>query len=577
MNRRLLHVLSAILLIGLWQCKRGPELPRGDKDNGGLELADGFEALVVVDSIGPARHLAIRDNGDIYVKLNISKGDKGNVALRDVDGDGKADSVVRFGDYPNDGSLATEMKIHNDYLYFSSEKVIYRQKLEKDRLVPEGKPETVLTDDHPHGSHWHITKPVAFDDKGSMYIPFGAPSNACQDLVHTPGGVPGIQGLDPCPELELHGGIWKFDATRTGLTQKDGQKIATGLRSIVGLTWSDRFSKLFAVVHGRDDLHMLWPEKYTAWQSAMLPAETLIQVGEGDNYGWPYQYFDQMQGKYVLAPEYGGDGKMPPRDGKLAMPAIGFPAHWAPNDLLFYTGDQFPERYRNGAFIAFHGSTNRAPYPQAGYFVCFVPFKDGKPNGQWEVFANGFAGVDPVVNVSDAKHRPMGLAMGPDGSLYISDSRKGKIWRVLFRGNKDSFGTKELARMEARKDRSNVRTPDEFKDNLYKDDAVPGAETYAVYCRACHQQDGKGDGSRYPTLENSEWVNGDKSKLLGIVMNGLNEPIDVAGKSYHNIMPQHSFLKDKEIADVLSFVRTHFANRSPAITEREVAAFRKKK
>lgn len=577
MKRISSHLLAALLLAGLCQCKSGPVLPAGDKDNGGLVLPDGFEAVVVVDSIGHARHLAVRDNGDIYVKLNISKGDKGNVALRDVDGDGKADSVVRFGDYPNDGSLATEMKIHNDYLYFSSELVIYRQKLEQGKLVPEGKPEAVLTDDHPHGSHWHITKPVAFDDQGSMYVPFGAPSNACQDLVNTPGGNPGILGLDPCPELELHGGIWKFDASRTGLTQKDGKKIATGLRSIVGLSWSDRYKKLFAVVHGRDDLHMLWPEKYTAWQNAMLPAETLIQVGEGDDFGWPYAYFDQLQGKYVLAPEYGGDAKLPARKSDLTMPAMGFPAHWAPNDVLFYTGDQLPERYRNGAFIAFHGSTNRAPYPQAGYFVCFVPFKDGKPDGSWEVFANGFAGVDPIVNVSDARQRPMGLAMGPDGSIYVSESGKGKIWRIMYKGKKEEFGAKDLARMEEEKKKSNIRTPDEIKDNLFKDDAVPGAETYAVYCRACHQQDGRGDGTRYPPLENSEWVNGDKNILLTIVMNGLNAPIDVAGKSYHNIMPQHGFLKDKEIADVLTYVRSHFTNKTSAITEKEVAAFRKKK
>ena len=130
---------------------------------------------------------------------------------------------------------------------------------------------------------------------------------------------------------------------------------------------------------------------------------------------------------------------------------IGFPGHFAPNDILFYTGDQFPEHYRNGAFIAFHGSTIRSPYSQAGYFVAFVPFKDGTPSGPWEVFADGFAGMDTIVNTTDAMHRPMGLAQGPDGSLYISDSRKGKIWRIMYKGDKTTFGTAELAVMEKEK------------------------------------------------------------------------------------------------------------------------------
>jgi glucose/arabinose dehydrogenase len=127
------------------------------------------------------------------------------------------------------------------------------------------------------------------------------------------------------------------------------------------------------------------------------------------------------------------------------MPIIGFPGHFAPNDLLFYKGDQFPARYKNGAFIAFHGSTIRAPYPQAGYFVAFVPFSDGKPSGPWEVFADGFAQLDTIVNTSDAKARPMGLSMGPDGSLYITESVRGKIWRVMYKGNKTEFGEKQLA------------------------------------------------------------------------------------------------------------------------------------
>jgi glucose/arabinose dehydrogenase len=90
----------------------------------------------------------------------------------------------------------------------------------------------------------------------------------------------------------------------------------------------------------------------------------------------------------------------------------------------------FPERYKNGAFVAFHGSWNRAPEKQAGYFVVFVPFKDGKPAGKWEVFADGFSGVNEVIVPKEAQHRPCGLAQGPDGSLFVTDDVKGAVYRI---------------------------------------------------------------------------------------------------------------------------------------------------
>ena len=570
--RKIFLFLSVAFLM---QCSRKEEQPKGDPNNGGIVLPEGFVALVVVDSLGPARHLAVNDNGDIYVKLRYSKkGEAGNVALRDLNQDGKADSIVRFGDYDNSGSLSNAMRIHNGYLYFASELVIYRNKLTPGELVPRSKMEVVLTDDHKHGAHWHITKPMAFDDKGHMFLPFGAPSNACQDIIRTPGGTPGVAGLDPCPELEEHAGIWQFDANRIGLTQRDGRKFATGLRSVVAMDWNKADKNLYAVMHGRDDLHRLWPDKFTQWQNAVLPSEEFLRINDGKNFGWPYSYYDQLQKKHVLSPEYGGDGKIPARDGSLQPPLIGFPGHWAPNDLLFYDGNQFPRHYQNGAFIAFHGSTNRTPYPQAGYFVCFVPFVDGKPTGEWEVFADGFAGVDPITNVSDAQFRPMGLATGPDGSLYISDSRKGKIWRIMYKGDKSKFGKGELAAMDKRKMLSNIRTPDEVNDNLYKGTALPGERVYSVYCVSCHQRNGKGDANRFPPLDSSEWVMGDKKRLMDVVMNGLNKPIQVKGKPYNNLMPQFSFLRDEELAQVLTYIRQRFNNAS-AVTVAEVSEFRK--
>ena len=90
------------------------------------------------------------------------------------------------------------------------------------------------------------------------------------------------------------------------------------------MDWNKDDKNLYVVMHGRDDLHLLWPDKFSSWQSAVLPSEEFLRVKEGNNFGWPYSYYDQMQKKNVLAPEYGGDGKMPARDSTVQLPDHGF-------------------------------------------------------------------------------------------------------------------------------------------------------------------------------------------------------------------------------------------------------------
>lgn len=567
----LVLVLLILLLFAMTQCSTKEELPAGDPDNGGLFLPDGFEAVVVVDSLtGRARHMAVNDNGDIYVKARFPK-EGGNIALRDTTGDGKADIVVQWGDYKADGTYGTAMRIYNGYLYFSSQLVVYRVKLKPGQLVPDGEIEVILTDDHPHGSHEHVAKPITFDNNGNMFVPFGANSNNCQEVNRTPYS----RGMDPCPILEDHGGIWRFDANKTGQMQSDGYMYATGLRSVVALDWNHQDNELYAVQHGRDDLLRLWPNLFNAWQSAELPSEEFLRLKEGAHAGWPYCYYDQVKGQKLLAPEYGGDGTIAGDCDQYEKPLIGFPGHWAPNDLYFYQGEQFPDRYKNGAFIAFHGSTNRAPYPQAGYFIAFVPFKDGQPSGPYEVFADGFGVVDPIINVSDATYRPMGIAMGPDGSLYISDTELGKIWRIMFKGNKNNFGEAQLASMEERKQASNIRRPHVENDILQKETLTGGAYIYDVYCGTCHQRNGRGASGRFPPLANVSWVTGDKNLLISIVLKGMEGPIEVNNEQYNSTMPQHSFLSDDEVASVLTHIRQNFGNSASEVTSAEVAAVRK--
>jgi mono/diheme cytochrome c family protein len=276
-----------------------------------------------------------------------------------------------------------------------------------------------------------------------------------------------------------------------------------------------------------------------------------------------------------LQPGYGGDGKIVGRAEKFDKPVIGFPGHWAPMDVMFYTGDQFPERYKNGAFVAFHGSTDRSPYPQAGYIVCFIPFENGTSTGKIEVFADGFTGIDTVVNTSDAKFRPMGLATGPDGSLYISESNVGKIWRVMYKGDKNKFGDDQLAGMEKRKSRTYIKTPDVVADNLNTGDKLEGGILFENYCANCHQRNGKGDNNRFPPLVESSYVTGDKNVLIGIILNGLQGEISVNGKTYSGIMPAHAgLLDDHAIASITTYIRSRFGKQKETISTLEVTNVR---
>ncbi len=386
-----------------------------------LKLPAGFKAAVFADGLGNARHLAVTSNGYVYVKLGRKKDGKTIYRLRDANGDGKAEEIVGFGDYTGTG-----IAVKNGYLYASSDEEVFRYKLDGDnKVIDPDKPEKIVTG--LLSRHEHEAKAITLDNNGNLYVNIGAYSKACQVTDRTKGS----PGMKPCPILDSAGGIWQFKADQQNQTYGNGARYATGLRNVVGLDWNTATNSLFVMQHGRDQLHDLFPDLYTTKQSAELPAECMYELHKGSNCGWPYIYYDEFVNKKILAPEYGGDGKK--TAGEDAQdPVVAFPGHLAPNGLLFYTGSQFPAKYKNGAFIAFHGSWNRAPEPQEGFYVVFVPFRDGKPSGKWEVFADGFAGGPDLVASGRAKHRPCGLAQGPDGSIYVSDDSKGTIWKITY-------------------------------------------------------------------------------------------------------------------------------------------------
>lgn len=398
-----------------------------------ITLPEGFCAVVAHEGVGRARHLDVRDDGVVFVAVqDRRRRDQppvpgGVVALRDEDADGTYEVEERWG-----GIGTNEALLDGEHLYVAPNDAVLRYHIPEGSVTPTSGPDTLVSELPADRSH--AAKSVALGGDGSLYVNIGAPSNACMEEARSQGS----PGMDPCPQLERRAGIWRFDADATGQTQDDGSRFATGLRNVIALATHPETGQLYGVQHGRDQLHDLFPEMYTVQDNAELPSEEMFAIDEGDDFGWPYCYHDWQKDQKLLAPEYGGDAETVGRCVDAEDPVVAFPGHWAPNDLTFYTAGQFPERYRGGAFVAFHGSWNRAPLPQDGYNVAFVPFEEGRPTGEWEVFADGFRpeGADEEGAEPDPEgfSRPVGVAVTPDGSLLIVDSLRGRIWRIVYRG-----------------------------------------------------------------------------------------------------------------------------------------------
>ena len=382
-----------------------------DADNGGITLPPGFCATVFADQVGSPRHIVVTPQGIVYTMLSGGA----VLALRDTNGDGRADIRATFGRSANTGIF-----LRGNDLYADHGTVILRYHLTPGTLLPASTQDTIVRG-LPTGGH--NSRSIAIDPSGNLFIGVGSASNICEGSQR-----------DPCSELPTRAGVWRFDANATSQTFSTAKRYATGIRNAVGLAIHPATGQLFVTQHGRDNLYQSFPALFTSTDGAENPAEEIFQVNEGDDFGWPYCYFDLRANKRVLGPEYGGNRSTVGRCGTTKATVTTFPGHWAPNGLVFYTGGSFPEHYRNGAFVAFHGSWNRAPQPQAGYLVAFVPASGSSLAPTYELFATGLAGTATITSENQAAHRPTGLAVDAAGALFITDDHHGRIWRVIYRG-----------------------------------------------------------------------------------------------------------------------------------------------
>jgi glucose/arabinose dehydrogenase/mono/diheme cytochrome c family protein len=527
-------------------------------DDSGLTLPAGFCATIFADGIGHARHLVVADNGVVYVNTWSGRY-YGNdtphaggflVALKDTSGSGKADVNERFGaTVQSGGAGGTGIGIYNGWLYAELNDKILKYALSKASVLPSEASQVVVSG-LPLGGD-HPMHPFAITADGELYIDVASATNSCQEKNRTLKS----PGKNPCAELATRGGVWRYDAKKTNQVFSPAGRYVTGIRNAEGFGVDATGHRVFATQHGRDQLHTNWPDVIKdAEQEATLPSEEVLLLKQGGDYGWPMCYHDPFQPGLVLAPEYGGDGKTAGLCAEKIPPVAYFPAHWAPNGMVLYNQNQFPAHYQQGLFIAFHGSWNRAPYAQGGYNIVYQALSGETASGKCEIFADGFAGADK--SPGKAAHRPSGLAVGPDGSLYVSDDVTGRIYRVAYRGGADAGSAQPVPCPSATDPPgANAAAPARPPEGTHPDAGTDTAKLTAppggtpamvalgsrVYhgqvggatCTGCHGADAKGSPLG-PDLTANTWLwsNGSYAGIAATIAGGVAQP-----KRYRSPMP----------------------------------------
>lgn len=357
--------------------------------NASLKVPDGFVVSVFAEGLDRPRWLALTPTGDVLVTETRQNRIR---LLRDGDGDGVAEVNQTFAGADNGLNIPFGMAFGNGYFFLGNTDEVRRYSYQNGQQQITGRGEKIA--DLPGGGynqHWTRNVVVA-PDQQKIYVSVGSRSNA--DVEELP----------------------RASVQQMNLDGSDQTTFASGLRNPVGLDFHPVTGELFTTVNERDGLgDDLVPDYFTRIQA-------------GGFYGWPYAYLrpDRLDPRHVQ----GDRSRNPTLAARTLTPDVLFQAHSAALGVQFYDGATFPERYRNGAFVAFRGSWNRNQ--GTGYKIVFVPFdSNNRPVGHYEDFVSGFL-LDPSVPTTWG--RPVGLLVLPDGSLLFTEEANGRIYRVQYQG-----------------------------------------------------------------------------------------------------------------------------------------------
>ena len=334
----------------------------------------GFRLNVFAADFNQPRWLTVAPNGDIFL---AETGAGGIIVLRDPQHTGGAQEREVFA---SGNRRPFGIAFREDYVYVGNTNELVRYRYDPKTSKRLGEKEHLL--DLPTGGH--NTRSLAFSADGKhLFIGVGSDSN-----IDT--------GEDPR----------RAAVTICDPDGKNARLYATGLRNPVGLALNPATGEVWTTVNERDEL------------GDDLPPDYFTSLKDGGFYGWPYSYIGDNVDPRVKP-------QKPELVARAIIPDVLLGAHVAPLQFAFYTGKQFPGNYRGGAFVAEHGSWNRAT--RSGYQIAFVAFKDGRPSADPVPFMTGLV---PDPGKSDVNGRPVGVAVAPDGSLLVSDDGAGVVYRI---------------------------------------------------------------------------------------------------------------------------------------------------
>ncbi|HEX3926420.1 MAG TPA: PQQ-dependent sugar dehydrogenase [Gemmatimonadales bacterium] len=374
-----------------------------------LVVPAGFCVRVWARQAGAVRHLVVHPSGWVVAALNTAPG---LVRFRDAKDTGTADQAIPFGP----GDAGTGVAWGGGWLYFASDGALYRYRWPANRDAPDSEPEVIAKNLPVSGAGWaHNMKGLALSRDGTVYLSYGSRTDNCQAGEEGP-----HPGLWPCPELNERAGVWSFTPPTAPGKAWTVARVATGLRNAESIAIDTITEHIWAATHGRDFLNHMWgwPDSISANQ----PAEMLEQIVPQADYGWPYCMgeWTTTHSTLIRAPEYSQRAEV---DCSLkTQPILGFPGHWAPMAIAL-SNAAVPEPYTHGLLIAFHGSRSRAPLPEDGHYLIFVPFDShGRPTSDTRIMLRS--------NEPPGALRLAGVTVTPDGMIYVADDDHGVVFRI---------------------------------------------------------------------------------------------------------------------------------------------------